>query len=58
MREFVPGFFNACRSRPHGAVVLSHDSAAGAIWTEANGHRHALGTVEVIGRPCETWRLT
>ncbi|MFL6605664.1 MAG: hypothetical protein ACJ8R9_30635 [Steroidobacteraceae bacterium] len=58
MREFVPGFFNACRSRPHGALVLSHNSAVGAIWTEVHGRRHALGTVEVIGRPCERWRLS
>jgi hypothetical protein len=58
MREFVPGFFNACRSRPHGALVLSHDSAVGAIWTEANGPRHALRIVDVIGRPREKWRLT
>lgn len=58
MREFVPGFFNACRSRPHGAVVLSQNSAVGAIWIEANGPRHSLGTVEVIDQPCEKWRLS
>lgn len=58
MREFVPGFFNACRSRPHGALVLSHNSAVGAIWINANGPSHSLGTVEIIGRPCEKWRLS
>lgn len=57
MREFVPGFFNACRARPHGALVLSRDSAIGAIWTEANGHQHELVTVDVIGQPCDKWRL-
>jgi len=58
MCEFVPGFFNACRTRPHGALVLSRDSAVGAIWMEAQGHHYSLATVDVIGQPCETWRLT
>jgi len=58
MREFVPGFFNVCRSHPQGAIVFSRNSAVGAIWTEANSHRHALSSVEVIGEPCEKWRLT
>jgi len=57
MREFVPGFFNACHTRPHGALVLSRNSAVGAVWTEANGHPHELATVDVIGQPCEKWRL-
>jgi hypothetical protein len=58
MREFVPGFFNVCPSCPHGAMVFSRDSAVGAIWTQASGHRHPLLSVEAIGRPCEKWRLT
>jgi hypothetical protein len=57
MHEFVPGFFNVCRSHPHGALVLSRDSAAGALWTEAQGRRYAFATVDVIGRPCQKWRL-
>lgn len=58
MREFVPGFFNVCPSRPHGAVVLSRNSAIGAIWTAANGQRHPLATLNVIGQPSHKWKLT
>jgi hypothetical protein len=58
MRDFVPGFFNACRSRPHGAIVFSRNSAVGAIWIASSGPRHALSRVEVIGQPCEKWRFT
>jgi hypothetical protein len=58
MREFVPGFFNVCGSRPHGAIVFSRNSAVGAIWTGTGGPRHSLSSVEVIGLPCEKWRLT
>lgn len=58
MREFVPGFFNACPSRPHGALVLSHDSAAGAIWLKSNGPPHPLHIVDVVGRPCQKWTLS
>ena len=58
MREFVPGFFNVCHSRPHGAMIFSRNSAVGAVWTEAQGPRHAVTTIDVIGRPCHKWRLT
>lgn len=30
--KFVPDFFKVCRSLPHGAIVLSHDRAAGRVW--------------------------
>jgi hypothetical protein len=29
---FVPDFFKVRKGMPHGAVVLSHDKAAGRIW--------------------------
>jgi hypothetical protein len=57
MREFVPGFFNACRSRPHGALVLSRNSAMGAIWLKPDADPRLLNAMEVIGQPCEKWRL-
>ncbi len=31
-RKFVPSFFNAIPQSPHGAVVLSNDSASGLLW--------------------------
>lgn len=30
--KFVPDFFKVCRKLPHGAIVLSHDHAAGRVW--------------------------
>ncbi len=30
--KFVPDFFKVRRNMPHGAIVLSHDRAAGRIW--------------------------
>lgn len=55
MREFVPGFFNACPSRPHGALVLSHDSALGALWFGSEAPPRRLTAFELIGTPCENW---
>ena len=55
MRKFVPGFFNACRSHPHGALVLSHDSAFGALWRGPETPPQKLTAFEVIGTSCEKW---
>jgi hypothetical protein len=55
MRKFVPGFFNACRTRPHGAVVLSHDSATGALWTHAAAAPNDISRFELVGRPLSAW---
>lgn len=30
--KFVPDFFKVHRRTPHGAIVLSHDKAAGRVW--------------------------
>jgi len=30
--KFVPDFFKVCRNLPHGAIVLSCDSATGRVW--------------------------
>lgn len=32
--KFVPDFFKVCRKLPHGAIVLSHDCAAGRVWVK------------------------
>jgi hypothetical protein len=55
MKQFVPGFFNACRTRPHGAVVLSHDSATGALWPHAAATPHVVSRFELVGRPLVAW---
>lgn len=55
MHEFVPGFFNACGSRPHGAVVLSHDSAEGRIWLQSGSVGQSIDRYELIGAPMQRW---
>lgn len=35
--KFVPDFFKVAPFAPHGALVLSHDSAAGQFWEKRNG---------------------
>jgi len=35
-RKYVPDFFNIRRSMPHGAIVLSPQSAAGRTWVSAD----------------------
>ena len=56
MCEFVPGFFNSCRTRPHGALVLSEDSGAGAIWLGAELGPQVLNRIEIVGVPLRRWR--
>jgi hypothetical protein len=56
MREFVPGFFNACPSRPHGALVLSHDAAVGAIWLSRDSVPTPVRRFEFVGVQPTHWR--
>ena len=49
MTEFVPGFFNARPTLPHGALLLSQDSVAGAIWLAPGRDRHALDRFDLVG---------
>ena len=55
MREFVPGFFNACRSRPHGALVLSRDAAAGHVWLDPTARQFEIESFRILGQPIRTW---
>lgn len=57
MREFVPGFFNACRSRPHGALVLSRDAAAGHVWLDPAARPLEIETFHILGQPIRTWSI-
>lgn len=56
MAQFVPGFFNACSTHPHGAVVLSHDAAAGAIWLRKSARPVPIRRFDFIGQPINSWR--
>lgn len=40
--KFVPDFFHVVPGGPHGALLLSHDSAAGLIWTAKNAPAQVL----------------
>jgi hypothetical protein len=49
--QLVPSFFNAQPNTPHGAIVFSHDSAAGAVWTAKDASPLAIETFIVVGSP-------
>ncbi len=55
MHEFVPSFFNACPTRPHGALVLSHDRANGMIWVRADSAGQPIEIYELVGMPLQRW---
>lgn len=53
MREnatFVPNFWHVAPKRPHGALVLSHDAAAGLIWKPGSKGPTAFADIFSIGR--------
>ena len=58
MHEFVPSFFNACPTRPHGALVLSHDRADGRIWVRSDSMAQPIEQYELIGTPMQRWSRT
>ncbi|WP_275228268.1 hypothetical protein [Novosphingobium album (ex Liu et al. 2023)] len=49
--KFVPNFFNVAPHVPHGAVVLSNDSAAGDIWIGRNFEPMPVTRFSAIGAP-------
>ncbi len=54
MRQFVPDFFNARASMPHGAMVLNEDSAYGYCWLGRTDGPHVVTHITVIGKPMQT----
>jgi hypothetical protein len=48
MSEFVPSFFNASPLTPHGAIVLSHDSATGAIWESRDDRPKQFSRFQIV----------
>ena len=52
---FVPSFFNACPNVPHGAILLSHDAAAGTCWLKAGKSSHPFTEVMIVGSSVTFW---
>lgn len=49
--EFVPGFFEAIPSMPHGMIVLSNDRAAGLFWFGKRVRPLAVTSFAFVGAP-------
>jgi hypothetical protein len=54
-REYVPGFFNACGTHPHGAIVVSLDNATGDLWMPGRRAPRRIDRFDVIGIPLRRW---
>lgn len=52
----IPSFFNIAPGKIHGAVVLSDDRMAGAVWTGKTSTPIAIGRWTVVGAPLRFWR--
>lgn len=48
--RLVPDFFKVSSNKPHGALVLSHDSINGACWLSAGSPPVGIDTFTVVGR--------
>lgn len=48
--KFVPDFFKVRASQPHGAIVLSHDSAFGHVWRSGNGKPERITRFVIVGQ--------
>jgi hypothetical protein len=53
--KFVPDFFNALPAMPHGAIVLSHDRAAGLCWPKPGASPVPIGRFASVGAPLAVW---
>ena len=49
--EFVPGFFEAIPSMPHGMIVLSNDRAAGLFWLNKRAAPVPATSFAFVGAP-------
>lgn len=54
--KFVPDFFKVQPNRPHGVVVLSHDSAYGLCWIPNERSPVPIREFGLIGRPTKNVR--
>lgn len=53
--KFVPDFFNAAGSMPHGAIVLSRDRAVGLCWRRRGEKPMPIDRFVSVGAPVEMW---
>lgn len=49
--EFVPGFFEAIPSMPHGMIVLSSDRAAALLWLNKRATATPISSFAFVGAP-------
>lgn len=54
--NFVPDFFHVRPHAPHGAVVLSLDSAAGLCWHPQTAEPYRISEFVFVGSPIRTSR--
>lgn len=54
--RFVPDFFNVAPAVPHGALILSHDQAAGLCWPGKGLERRRIAEVVEVGAPLQVHR--
>lgn len=48
--KFVPDFFKVRTSQPHGAIVLSHNSAFGHVWRSPSGKPEPIMQFVIVGQ--------
>jgi hypothetical protein len=53
--RLIPSFFNIAPTGIHGAIVLSDDRLAGAVWTGRLHPPKAIDRTTVIGAPLRSW---
>jgi hypothetical protein len=54
--NFVPNFWNVQPHIPHGAVILSQDSATGFCWVPGRTRPIEIAEFSVIDIPLQIWR--
>jgi hypothetical protein len=52
--RFLPDFFKVCSKMPHGAIVLSPNSAAGHVWVTPT-KIHRIAEFNSVGAPLRMW---
>jgi hypothetical protein len=53
--KFVPDLFNSVPAMLHGAIVLSHDRAAGHCWPKHGASPEPIGRFASVGAPLRVW---
>ena len=50
-QKLIPAFFNVRPGRPHGALILSRDSAALWMWEGKEGRACPVNDISIVGNP-------